>query len=391
MPRDDTRTALVSLAPMLFALAVLSALGLVSVRAWNPGDGQKQIVFLCFGVAAALAAQWTSYRKLLALSPIFYALSLLPVVYTVIGRYVPVPLVHPVNNACHWIFFGPVSFQPSEVTKLTLIMLLAWTFRADPLRQSSWKVIFRTLAIAALPLALILQQPDLGTALTLLPALGAMILYVGVKIRHLLILALLGVLVAPILWFSGIDKDPACTICPNVPVLRHLPQFVKHYQRARVYAMFSDDPHVLLVTGYQQQRAMVALGSGGLTGKGAGNIPIGRGIPEAHNDMVVALIGEQFGLLGVAMLLLAYGLLFASGLAVAVAQQEPTGRLLAFGMVMLLAGQMMINAAVALRIMPVTGVTLPFVSYGGTSLVTSYLAVGLIINVARNQLRRRTF
>ena len=289
------------------------------------------------------------------------------------------------------MLFRSISFQPSELAKLTMVMLLAWSMRNESPKGQTWGSLLRVLVLAALPMGLVLEQPDLGTVLTMIPPVLVMIYVGGVKLRYLMILALLGVLVAPVLWLAGTCHEAGCTICPNVPVLRSLPQFVKHYQRARVYAMFTNDPRVMLGKGYQQQRALETLGSGGLKGKGAGNIPIGRGVPEGHTDMILALIGEQFGLTGMGIILLAYGLLFASGLTIAARHLEGSGRLLVLGLVVLLAGQMMLNMMVCLLLMPVTGVTLPLVSYGGTSLLTSFLALGLIINVARNQPRRRSF
>jgi cell division protein FtsW len=165
---------------------------------------------------------------------------------------------------------------------------------------------------------------------------------------------------------------------------------VKHYQRRRVYSLFSNDPKVMERGGYQQLRALEAIGSGGPWGKGRGNVSAAQHVPEAHTDMILALIGEQYGFAGVATVLLTYCLLFTAGLAVAGAQQEPAGRLLAVGLVVLMAGQMMFNVGVVFRLLPVTGLTLPFISYGGSSLVANCAIVGLLINIARHQ-RRRIF
>jgi rod shape determining protein RodA len=198
----------------------------------------------------------------------------------------------------------------------------------------------------------------------------------------------------PVLWLSGRHvMSPAsehrgeelCQSCPQLPVLRHLPQFVKHYQRARVYAMFSKDPAILRQSGFQQERALTAFGSGGLGGRGSGVIPVGRGVPEAHNDMIFALIGEQFGFVGTAVLLAAYLVLFTAGIEIASATREPFGRLVAVGMVSLLAGQTFLNLMVALRLMPVTSVTLPFVSYGGSSILASFIAAGLLLNIGQTR------
>jgi cell division protein FtsW (lipid II flippase) len=116
-----------------------------------------------------------------------------------------------------------------------------------------------------------------------------------------------------------------------------------------------------------------------------GNIPVGRFVPEAHNDMVFALVGEQFGLFGVAVVLGAYIALFTAGVEIAAATREPFGKLVAVGVVTLLAAQTFLNISVALRIFPVTGVTLPFLSYGGSSLVTSFMAAGLLLNIGQNR------
>jgi rod shape determining protein RodA len=160
---------------------------------------------------------------------------------------------------------------------------------------------------------------------------------------------------------------------------------VKRYQRQRVAAMFSNDPAVLREAGFQQQQALIAFGSGQLTGRGALRIPSGRFVPEAHNDMVFALIGEQFGFVGTLVLVGMYGTIFISGIVVAGGTREPFGRLLAVGIVSILAAQTFLNLFVAVRLMPVTGVTLPLVSYGGSSLLASYAAVGLVLSISRNR------
>src|SRR5260221_3421479 len=227
------------------------------------------------------------------------------------------------------------------------------------------------------PMALIMKQPDLGTALTFIPALFVILFVAGARLWHLVAIIAMGLSVAPILWFSGTCKTPGCTICPHVPLLKRLPQFVKHYQRERVYAMASDDPSILQGVGYQQEHAVIAFGSGGFAGKGMGNIPIGRFVPEAHNDMIFALVGEQFGFWGVAVVLAAYFAFFTAGIEIAASTREPFGKLVAIGVVTLMAGQTFLNIMVCLRIFPVTGVTLPFLSYGGSSLVTSFMAAGL--------------
>jgi cell division protein FtsW (lipid II flippase) len=202
-----------------------------------------------------------------------------------------------------------------------------------------------------------------------------MLFVAGAKIRHLLAIIGMGLALVPIAWFAG----------SGVPVLGRLPELIKPYQRDRVYAMFSRDPAVMEKSGFQQKQALTAFGSGGLTGRGALNIPVGRTVPEAHNDMILALIGEQFGFVGSIALLGSYLVLFAAGVEISSATREPFGRLLAIGIISMLAGQTFLNVMVALKLMPVTGITLPFVSYGGSSLLASFISAGFLLNIGQNR------
>ncbi len=230
--------------------------------------------------------------------------------------------------------------------------------------------------------------------MTFIPVLFAMLYVAGAKIIHLVSVVALGLLVFPLLWFSGehvikpaTANSPAeiCPTCPSLPILRHLPQFIKHYQRERVYAMFSHDKETQQRYGFQQRLALTAIGSGGFAGKGIGEFTVGRYVPEAHNDMVFALICEQFGFLGAAAVFGAYAVLCAAGIEIAAHTRDPFGRLIAPGIVALITGQAFLNLMVCLKLMPVTGVTLPFVSYGGSSLVASFMAIGLLLNVGQNR------
>ena len=370
--------------PIFLAVSALAVFGTVSIRAYSPGEANKQLAFIALSFILLLVIQGFHYQEAARYAWGVYLLSLLPVLYTIGGRFLNLPLAPPVNGQCNWIDLGAFKIQPSELTKISMVLLLARTLRMG-VQKPSLRTLIQPFSITFLTIGLIMLQPDLGTALTLLPPLFVMLYVAGQRARELILVIALAVLISPLLWFSGTCSKSGCTLCPHLPVLRHLPQFVNHNQRGRVYALFSDDPRWLLVEGYQQQRALEAFGSGGLMGKGAGNIPIGHTIPEPHTDMIYALIGEQFGLMGAAATLLAYTILYCGGLSIAFANRDPTGRLLAVGLVTLLAGQTLLNLAVAMRLMPVTGVTLPFVSYGGSSMVTSFIAVGLLVNIARNR------
>jgi cell division protein FtsW (lipid II flippase) len=371
--------------PVLVAAAVLSALGMVTIWADNPTDGARQSVFLGVAVLCMALFQVVDYRRIGQLSWGFYALSFLLVMYTVVGRSIPgLPGVKLTKGACNWIRFGSVSLQPAELMKVAFILVLAryLRFRSN---YRTIKGLLAPFALAVVPLLMILKQPDLGTALVFIPILFAMLFCAGAKVGHLGTIVLIGLALAPVAWLAG--KDANNEPYTKLPGFKYLPTLVKDYQRARVKALFSgeNDPATLKKEGYQTYLATIAFASGGPTGKGPGNIPVGRHVPEAHNDMVFALVGEQFGFLGSAVVLGAYIVLFAAGIEIAAATKEPFGRLIAIGIVAMLAGQTFINLMVATRLMPVTGVTLPFVSYGGTSLLASYMAAGLLLNVGQNR------
>jgi cell division protein FtsW (lipid II flippase) len=364
--------------PVLVAVAVLSTIGIISIWADtrldpNP-EWRKQVAFLVVAIVCMAVFQAVNYQKIGRYSWAFYIFSLLLIGYTLLGSVVRVPGVWKVNGAYAWINFGPASLQPAELTKIAFVMVLARYLRF----RSNYRTLVGLLppfALALIPIAMILKQPDMGTALIFIPALFAMLFVAGAKIRHLLAVVGMGLAVAPLIWFSGTD----------LPVFRHMPELVRTYQRERVYAMFHSDPATLQRKGFQQHHALTAFGSGGFSGKGVGNIPVGQRVPEGHNDMIFALIGEQFGFFGSAAVLLAYIVLFAAGIEIAAATREPFGKLLAIGVVSLLAGQTFLNLMVATKLMPVTGVTLPFISYGGSSLLASYMAAGLLLNIGQNR------
>ena len=369
--------------PVLVAVAVLSGLGLLTIWADSAraggGDFKKHVVYLVVGVACMAAFQGINYQKIGRFAIAFYAISLLLILYTVIGatlapRGVVIPGIHKVNGAYAWIFFGPASLQPAELMKIAFVMVLARYLRF----RSNYRTLYGLLppfALALVPLALILKQPDLGTSLIFIPALFVMLFVAGAKIAHLLAIVGMGVALVPFMWLSGTD----------LPVFKYMPQLVRDYQRERVYAMFKDDPRTLKDKGYQQHNALIAYGSGGIAGKGAGRIDIGRSVPEGHNDMIFALVGGQFGFFGSATVLGAYLILFAAGIEIAAATREPFGKLVAVGVISLLAGQTFINLLVAVKLMPVTGVTLPFISAGGSSLLASFMAVGLLLNIGQHR------
>lgn len=377
--------------PVLAAVAVLSIIGVISIWADTHLDANpewpKQIIFLLVALVCMSVFQAIDYRTIGRFAWPFYVLSLALILYTI------VPFTHvearsgsslfrvpKVNGEFNWIDFGVLRFQPAEPMKIAFVMVLARYLRYRS-NYRTLRGLLEPFALALVPIAFILKQPDLGTALIFIPALFVLLFVAGAKIRHLLAIVGMGLIVAPILWFAGPVKEGGA----GWPILRNLPAFVRHYQRERVYAMFNSDAHTAQTTGYQQLEGLIAFGSGGVSGKGIGKIPVGQKVPEGHNDMIFALVGEQFGFVGTAIVLTAYIVLFTAGVEIAAATREPFGKLLAIGVVSLLGAQTFLNLTVATKLMPVTGVTLPFISYGGSSLLASYMAAGLLLNIGQNR------
>jgi rod shape determining protein RodA len=345
--------------PVLAALAVLSAAGIESIWALSPPLGTRQLIYLSVAVAALAAVQTVSYTRIGRWAWGFYLVSLLLVLYTAAGSKVSLPGVEKVNGAYAWINFGVLSIEPSELMKISFVLALA--------RYLRFRGSYRTLpgllppfALATLPVALILLQPDLGVAALFFPTLLAMLFVAGARAKHIFLIVGLAIVLAPAFWFSPL---------------------VRQYQRDRLAAMFGSDPQA----AYQQDRALSAMGGGGWLGKGMGNLSVSGHVPEAQNDMIFAVVGEQFGFFGSLVVLTAYIVLFAAGIEISAETREPFGRLVALGIVVLLATQTLLNLMVVMRLFPVTGVTLPFVSSGGSSLVASFIAAGLLLNIGQNR------
>jgi cell division protein FtsW (lipid II flippase) len=366
--------------PVLAAVAFLSAVGVVTLHAdrvrGGSDDAAKQLVYMVAGVGCMAAFQAANYQKLGRVAWPIYVLSLGLVLYTAIGARVSLPLVPHINGACHWIVIPRVGFslQPAELLKIGFVMVLAryLRFRSNYRRLTGLVMPF---ALAMVPVCLIMLQPDLGTALTFIPTLFAMLFVAGARLAHLAAIVLAALLLVPLLWLSGTDR----------PIFRHMPAIVQPYQRERITGMFSSDQQTLRSSGFQQHLALIAFGSGGIVGKGPGHVPVGAAVPEADNDMVFCLVGEQFGFVGAVLVVVAYLVLFVAGIEISAATREPFGRLVAVGVVSMLAGQTFLNLGVTMKLLPVTGVTLPFISAGGSSLIASFIAAGLLLNIGQNR------
>ncbi len=371
----------------------MSSLGSISIWADSRPEGGKQLIYLGIAFGCLFAFQAVNYLVIGRWVWPFYMLSLTLVGYTVLGAHVSLPFVHSTKGVYAWINFKfgsqEISLEPSELCKISFVLVLARYLRYR-LNYRTFKGLLAPFTIAFVPIILILKQPDLGVAALFMPTLLAMLFVAGAKVKHMTTVLGLGLAFVPIFWFAGprYDSDNLTTRRRltelEMPVLRHLPSMMREYQRSRVQAMLVHDAKSA-EKGYQQKMAMEAMGSGGFFGKGIFQIPVGRHVPEAHDDMIFSLIGEQFGLLGASAVIGSYLVLFAAGIEIASNTKEPFGRLIAVGVVAIVATQATLNLSVCMGMMPVTGVTLPFVSYGGSSLIASYMAAGLLLNVGQNR------
>ena len=358
---------------MLTAIAALVAIGLAGIYSTDQ-SGQffrKQYVWLAIGIISMAMVNLMPYHILGRYSFLMYLGSLLLLGALLVGKFLQIRSVVPLVGGAHrWISLEalniPFRMQPAEITKLTFILAMAWYLRhRDSYRTA--RGLTGPMALTAIPMILILLQPDMGTTLLFLPVLFSMLFVAGARAKHLVIIMLAAVLVSPVMMLV-----------------------MKDYQQERVMVLLkqnSSDPYWLRGPGYQLHQSKICIGSGQLTGRSAEKHPAVpyRFLPHRHNDFIFALIANKWGFIGAVGVLVLFGITIAGGIEIAARQTDPFGRLVAVGIATLLAVQAFINIGVTVGIMPVTGMTLPFVSYGGSSLVANFLALGLLLNVARHR------
>jgi len=348
---------------------------------------QKQIIFIAIGAAAFLAVNLVNYRRLGAASYWIYGVVLLLLTVVLLGWFVNLPFVPLINGTHRWIRIHPSlpSIQPSELCKLAYILALAWYLRYRS-NYRSFKALIGPFALTILPMVLILLEPDLGTVILMMPILFTMLFVAGAKVRHLLIIILLALLLSPLMWFG-----------------------MKPYQRTRISSVLlqndwfqkktQENPTLgeILVgkkfstkqwrrdEGFHLIRSRYAVASGRIKGYGYRQGPFIKYnfLPARHNDFIFAIIAQQWGFAGCAALLGLYVIIVGCGLEIAEHNTDPFGRLLAVGVVAMFTVEVIVNVSMTLGLMPITGLTLPLVSYGGSSLLVSMVSVGLLNNIGR--------
>ncbi len=263
-----------------------------------------------------------------------------------------------VNGARRWIGAGPLQFQPSELAKLALVLYAVRFLAEKPRRVREPRLLVPLLGVVGVACLLVVSQPDLGTALVVAFTVGCLLIVAGMPIRYLLGAFAIGVLLVVML------------------------ALLEPYRRARLTSFLDPWAHAS-TSGFQSVQGQIALGSGGLTGVGLGqSVQKIFYLPEAHTDFILAVVGEELGVVGVGALLFLYGLIAYAGLRVAQRARGAYAQLLAAGVTSLILCQAMLNVFAVLGLAPLTGVPLPFISYGSSNLLVLLAGMGLLLNVA---------
>jgi rod shape determining protein RodA len=348
---------------LLGMVLLLSLVGVLEIRSATAmtkfhGFQQKQILFLAVGIVAMFAMSLVDYHRLLDIAYWAYGVGLLSLVAVrVVGQKV--------LGGRRWINLGGgAHFQPSEWVKLVLILCAArffWEIVGSG-REMSWKDIGKAFAMIGVPLLLVLKQPDLGTSLTYIPILVVGLFLGGIKLRQAAILVLGIGMVAGLGLASG--------------------KLLKPYQRARLTAFMNPDSDPK-GSGYQIRQSLIAVGSGGLWGKGTnkGTQTQGDFLPIPYTDFIFAAFCEEHGFIGAVGVLVLYFLILVRLVQNAQTAADPPGTFIIMGVMAITLFQIAINIGMCVGLMPVTGIPLPLMSYGGSSVIFTFLALGIVMNI----------
>ena len=340
--------------PLLVAVMALAIAGLAILYGASNEDSSmvyRQAIRLGLSFSVLLVVAQISPQFLRLWSPWLFVLGLVLLLFTLHSGHIG-------RGAQRWLSLGFVRFQPSEIMKIAVPMMVAWYLHDKPL-PPNWKQLFPLAAIVVIPVLLVAIQPDLGTALLIASAGAFGAFFSGLRWRVIIMLLVLLAIATPILW-----------------------HFMHIYQRERVLTFLNPqrDP---LGAGYHIIQSEIAIGSGGMFGKGwlHGSQSQLDFLPESPTDFIFAVLGEQFGLIGALVLLALYGYIIARSLYIALRAQDTFSRLLAGSLTMAFFTYVFINSGMVSGILPVVGVPLPLVSYGGTSMVTLMAGFGILMSI----------
>lgn len=351
--RIDFVLLLASLAIIFYSLIIISSATHVNTpseeRFWYV---QRQGIFAMINIAIAVFIMNFDYRGLQQYGKSLYIFNLVMLLAVMLFG-------HAALGAQRWIQIGFISIQPSEFSKLIMIICLAAVLESRMGRLDTPQDLLPVAAYVGLPFILVLKQPDLGTSLVFMAIFFGMVIACGINWKLFTTIVVMGIAAMPVLW-----------------------QFLKDYQKMRIMVFL--DPNVdPLGSGYHIIQSKIAIGSGMLFGKGLfeGTQSQLNFLPENHTDFIFAVVGEEFGFVGAVILLFLYMLVLWRGMQIARDASDIFGRLLAVGITSMLAFHVLVNVGMTTGIMPVTGIPLPLMSYGISSLTTNILSIAILMNI----------
>lgn len=348
---------------LIFLVVVASILGIIVIGSAEKSVQSSQIMGLVLGLLVMAFFTLLDYKWLIKFYWILYAVSLVLLLAVVLFGSSS-------GGAERWLYIGPLRFQPSELVKIFLIIFFSVYFSENKLRISDSKFILRSIALIGLPLFLIVKQPDLSTTVVIGMVWCIMIYISGISTK-ITVVTLLIVFVFVSISLFLITR-------PNIHIL-------KGYQEKRILAWLDPEKYADS-EAMQQQNSMMAIGSGKLSGKGLNNNKVasmknGNFVPEPQTDFIFAVIGEELGFVGTTSVIILLLMIVLACIDIGRKCFDFTGKLICIGFGSLVGLQSMVNIAVATGLLPNTGVTLPFISYGVTSLVSLYIGIGIVLNV----------
>lgn len=370
---------------MLLAMLALVAIGVLFIRSACAsrqesvirGLYRMQILWAFAGLGVFGVVSLLDYRRLMEGAWLYYACGLaLLVMVLAVGREI--------YGSRRWLDFFGMNLQPSEVGKLSLLLAVAWLLSRPGLDPARWRTVGVTLALSAFPVLLILKEPDLGTAIVCLPIVFAMLYVAGASLRHFAVMALAGVLAGGYLFGAilvprgmGLEETRQKAVFTRMTGL-------KDYQWKRLL-VFVDPAADRLGAGYNSWQSAIAVGSGGLKGKGymQGTQSMLGYLPRtvAPTDFIFSVIAEETGFAGSAVLLGLFAVLIACGMRAAARARDKLGRLICTGVTAMLFAHVFVNIAMTIGVMPVTGIPLPLVSYGGSFMLCTMASLGMLQSV----------
>jgi len=352
---------------------------------------KKQLAFASISFLGFIAINLVNYRRLGALSFSIFAFLLLLLSILLLGRYVVnIPFVPEINGAHRWIRFQIggrrlADLQPSELCKLGYVLALAWYLRYRS-NYRNFSALVGPFILTLLPMILILLEPDLGTVILMMPILFTMLFVAGAKVKHLLIIVLMTILVSPLLWqkMKPYQRTRISSVLLQSSWIRQQAQQNPTLGKILVGRQFNEKQWKN-DWGYHLIRSKFAVAWGGSKGCGFRRGPFIKYdfLPYRYNDFIFAIVAQQWGFVGCLGLLMLYMIIIGCGLEIAMNNTDPFGRLLAIGIVAVFTVEVLVNVSMTMGLMPITGLTLPLVSYGGSSLLVSMTSMGLLNNVGR--------